>query len=57
MLREYIISEPIAAHGVRTTRSLAVVTTGEPVYRESVRRGWSRPVSVPATSVSGGSST
>lgn len=34
MLREYIISE--AMHGLRipTTRSLAVVTTGESVYRE-----------------------
>lgn len=35
MLREYIISE--AMHGLRipTTRSLAVVTTGEPVIRET----------------------
>lgn len=35
MLREYIISE--AMHGLRipTTRSLAVVETGEPVYRET----------------------
>jgi uncharacterized protein YdiU (UPF0061 family) len=39
MLREYIISEAMAALGIPTTRSLAVVTTGEPVYRESVRRG------------------
>ena len=39
MLREYVISEAIAALGIPTTRSLAVVTTGEPVYRESVRRG------------------
>jgi uncharacterized protein YdiU (UPF0061 family) len=39
MLREYIISEAMAALGTPTTRSLAVVTTGEPVYRESVRRG------------------
>jgi uncharacterized protein YdiU (UPF0061 family) len=39
MLREYIISEAMAALGIPTTRSLAVVTTGEPVYRESIRRG------------------
>src|ERR671911_1129689 len=39
MLREYIISEAMHALGIPTTRSLAVVTTGEPVYRESVRRG------------------
>ena len=36
MLREYVISEAMAALGIPTTRSLAVVTTGEPVYRESV---------------------
>lgn len=34
MLREYIISEAMAGLGIPTTRSLAVVTTGEPVYRE-----------------------
>ncbi|CAN5131829.1 YdiU family protein [soil metagenome] len=39
MLREYIISEALAGLGIPTTRSLAVVTTGEPVYRESVRKG------------------
>jgi serine/tyrosine/threonine adenylyltransferase len=39
MLREYVISEAIAALGIPTTRSLAVVTTGEPVYRESMVRG------------------
>jgi uncharacterized protein YdiU (UPF0061 family) len=39
MLREYVISEALAALGVPTTRSLAVVTTGEPVYRETARRG------------------
>ena len=39
MLREYIISEGMAAVGVPTTRSLAVVATGEPVFREAVRRG------------------
>ncbi|PAQ14119.1 hypothetical protein CD798_12400 [Bacillaceae bacterium SAOS 7] len=35
MLREYIISEAMHALGVPTTRSLAVVTTGEPVFRET----------------------
>ena len=39
MLREYIVSEAMAALGIPTTRSLAVVTTGEPVYRASVLRG------------------
>jgi uncharacterized protein YdiU (UPF0061 family) len=39
MLRVYVISEALAALGIPTTRSLAVVTTGEPVYRESVRKG------------------
>jgi uncharacterized protein YdiU (UPF0061 family) len=39
MLREYVISEALAALGIPTTRSLAVVTTGEPVYRERVLKG------------------
>ena len=39
MLREYIISEAMDALGVPTTRSLAVVTTGEPVYRENILQG------------------
>lgn len=39
MLREYIISEAMAGLGIPTTRCLAVVTTGEPVYRETVLRG------------------
>ena len=34
MLREYIISEAMYALGIPTTRSLAVVTTGENVYRQ-----------------------
>ncbi|MBI1347988.1 YdiU family protein [bacterium] len=33
MLREYVISEAMHALDIPTTRSLAVVTTGEPVYR------------------------
>ncbi|MFT8348832.1 protein adenylyltransferase SelO [Clostridium saccharoperbutylacetonicum] len=39
MLREYIISE--AMHGLRipTTRSLAVVDTGESVFRENILKG------------------
>jgi uncharacterized protein YdiU (UPF0061 family) len=39
MLREYIVSEAMSALGIPTTRSLAVVTTGEPVYRETVLQG------------------
>ena len=35
MLREYIISEAMHALGIPTTRSLAVVSTGEPVIRET----------------------
>lgn len=34
MLREYIVSEAMHALGIPTTRSLAVVRTGEPVFRE-----------------------
>ncbi|WP_448586068.1 protein adenylyltransferase SelO [Thermaurantiacus sp.] len=34
MLREYLVSEAMAALGIPTTRSLAVVATGEPVFRE-----------------------
>jgi len=39
VLREYIISEAMYALGVPTTRSLAAVATGEPVYRETVLPG------------------
>jgi serine/tyrosine/threonine adenylyltransferase len=39
MLREYIISEAMHAFGIPTTRSLAVTTTGNPVYRETEERG------------------
>jgi uncharacterized protein YdiU (UPF0061 family) len=39
MLREYIISEAMHALGIPTTRSLAVVTTGEPVYRDTELEG------------------
>lgn len=34
VLREYVVSEAMAALGVPTTRALAAVTTGELVYRE-----------------------
>ena len=36
MLREYIISEAMHALNIPTTRSLAVVTTGEKVIRENI---------------------
>jgi serine/tyrosine/threonine adenylyltransferase len=39
MLREYLISEAMAALGVPTTRSLAVVATGETVWRETALPG------------------
>jgi uncharacterized protein YdiU (UPF0061 family) len=39
MLREYVISEAMHALGIPTTRSLAVVATGEPVYREETLPG------------------
>ncbi len=39
VLREYIVAEAMAALGVPTTRALAAVTTGEPVYREHVLPG------------------
>ena len=35
VLREYIVSEAMHALGIPTTRALAAVTTGEPVYRET----------------------
>jgi serine/tyrosine/threonine adenylyltransferase len=34
VLREYVVSEAMAALGVPTTRALAVVTTGERVFRD-----------------------
>ncbi|MBB3608782.1 protein adenylyltransferase SelO [Rhizobium sp. BK602] len=39
VLREYIVSEAMHALGIPTTRALAAVTTGEPVYREDVLPG------------------
>ncbi len=39
VLREYIVSEAMASLNVPTSRSLAAVTTGEPVYRETALPG------------------
>ncbi len=39
MLREYLISESMAALGIPTTRSLALVLTGHPVYRQETLPG------------------
>ncbi|MFN2523062.1 MAG: YdiU family protein [Mycobacteriales bacterium] len=39
MLREYVISEAMAALGIPTTRALAVVGTGRPVRRETTLPG------------------
>jgi serine/tyrosine/threonine adenylyltransferase len=39
VLREYIVSEAMAALGVPTTRALAAVTTGEGVLRDTVLPG------------------
>jgi uncharacterized protein YdiU (UPF0061 family) len=39
VLREYVVSEAMAALGVPTTRALGAVTTGEPVFREKTLPG------------------
>lgn len=39
MLREYIISEAMYALNIPTTRSLAVITTGDSVYRQGLQPG------------------
>jgi uncharacterized protein YdiU (UPF0061 family) len=39
VLREYVVSEAMAALGIRTTRALAAVTTGQPVIREEILPG------------------
>ena len=39
MLREYIISEAMYGLGIPTTRSLAVISTGESIIRETVQPG------------------
>lgn len=39
VLREYIVSEAMAALGIPATRALAAVATGEQVFRETVEQG------------------
>jgi uncharacterized protein YdiU (UPF0061 family) len=39
VLREYLVSEAMAALGIPTTRSLAAVTTGETIWRETMQPG------------------
>ncbi|MDX3908922.1 MAG: YdiU family protein [Sphingobium sp.] len=39
VLREYVVSEAMAALGIATTRALAAVTTGEKVMRDAVLPG------------------
>src|SRR6187200_3222196 len=39
VLREYVVSEAMAALGIPTTRALAAVLTGEPVIREMLLPG------------------
>ncbi|HEY4173809.1 MAG TPA: YdiU family protein [Rhodopila sp.] len=39
VLREYLVSEAMAALGIPTTRALAAVTTGESVWRETMQPG------------------
>jgi len=39
VLREYLVSEAMAALGIPTTRTLAAVTTGETVWRETMLPG------------------
>jgi uncharacterized protein YdiU (UPF0061 family) len=39
VLREYIVSEAMAGLGIPTTRSLAVIETGDPVFREQREAG------------------
>ena len=39
MLREYLISEAMFRLNIKTTRSLAVVSTGEQIYREKKLKG------------------
>ena len=39
VLREYVLSEAMAALGIPTTRALAATTTGEDIYREQIMPG------------------
>jgi len=49
VLREYIVSEAMAALGVPTTRALAAVITGEQVFRETPLPGAVLRISTTAT--------
>ena len=46
VLREYVVSESMAALGIPTTRSLAAVLTGEEVMRETLHRLVNVPISL-----------
>ena len=39
MVREYVISEAMHTLGIPTTRALAVISTGRPVYRDTILPG------------------
>jgi len=39
VMREYLVSEGMAALGIPTTRALAMVATGQPVYRDRIEPG------------------
>jgi uncharacterized protein YdiU (UPF0061 family) len=39
VIREYILSEAMHALGIKTTRALAAVSTGESVYRQTMKPG------------------
>jgi uncharacterized protein YdiU (UPF0061 family) len=39
VLREYVVSEAMASLGIPTTRALAALTTGEPIYRDEALPG------------------
>lgn len=39
VLREYLVSEAMAALGIPTTRALSAVSSGQPVYREEIEPG------------------
>ena len=57
VLREYLVSEAMAALGIPTTRALAAVTTGEEVAREKYLPGAVLTRVAPATSGSARSSS
>jgi nucleotidyltransferase/DNA polymerase involved in DNA repair len=53
VLREYLVSEAMHALGIPTTRALAAVSTGEPVFHDRQLAGAVRPASHRVTSASG----